>query len=426
MADVRALRGLYYNPARIPDVSSVISLPYDVISAEHRQEYIKRSEYNIVRLILPEGDDPYGAADHLAKEWIREGILIQDQEPCLYLYHQTFRTNEGEQKSRTGFLARVRLEDFDKGVVLPHEATLFAPKEDRLKLLRATKINFSAIFSLYSDPAHEIDSILQHFTPAPPRFSVIDESGILNRVWAVRDASAIQKVQELMQKHWVLIADGHHRYESCLVYRDEQSKINPDPEAPFHFTLMYFSNIHHPGIAISPYNRAVADLPSWNPQDILRRSEKYFDLERFDNRDRTIQAAKENSATTAFAAFVRGIDGSILFKLKSGVDLKGIYPKDTPEVVMNLDVNVLHKLFLNEILGITDEDVKKQTYIRYYKDLDDERRDFDSGKLQIAFFLNPTRVDQVVEAAKAGIKMPQKSTFFYPKIMTGFVMNKHE
>ena len=127
------------------------------------------------------------------------------------MYHQTFRTNEGEEKTRTGFLSRIRLEDFDKGVVLPHEATLFAPKEDRLKLLRASKINFSAIFSLYSDPNHEIDSILQPFTSAPPRFSVTDESGILNRVWAVRDVAAIQKVQELMQNHWVLIADGHHR-----------------------------------------------------------------------------------------------------------------------------------------------------------------------------------------------------------------------
>jgi uncharacterized protein (DUF1015 family) len=426
MADVRGLRGLYYNPARIPDASNVISLPYDVISPEHRQEYIQRSEFNIVRLILPDGADPYAEADRLAKEWIREGILIQDQEPCVYLYHQTFRTNEGEEKTRTGFLARVRLEDFDKGVVLPHEATLFAPKEDRLKLLRASKINFSAIFSLYSDPTHEIDSILQHFTSAPPRFSVADESGILNRVWAVRDVAAIQKVQEIMQNHWVLIADGHHRYESCLVYRDEQRKNNSDPEAPFNFTLMYFSNIHHPGIAISPYNRAVADLPSWNPQDILRKSEKYFDQERFDNRDRAVQAAKENSARTAFTALVRGIDGAVLFKLKPGVDLKSIYPKNTPEVVMNLDVNVLHKLFLNEILGITDDDVKKQTYIKYFKDLEEERRAFDSGKLQIAFFLNPTRVDQVVEAAKAGLKMPQKSTFFYPKIMTGFVMNKHE
>ena len=204
-------------------------------------------------------------------------------------------------------------------------------------------------------------------------------------------------------------------YESCLVYRDEQRKTNSDPEAPFNFTLMYFSNIHHPGIAISPYNRAVADLSSWNPQDILRKSEKYFDLERFDSRDRAIQAAKQNTSRTAFAALVRGVEGSVLFKLKSGVDLKGIYPKDTPEVVMNLDVNVLHKLFLNEILGITDEDVKKQTYIKYYKDLEEERRDFDSGKLQIAFFLNPTRVDQVVEAAKAGLEDATKIDILLPQ-----------
>ncbi len=426
MADVRGLRGLYYNPSRIPDLSRVISLPYDVITPEHRHSYLKRSEYNVVRLILPEGEDPYAAADRLATEWIREGILIQDQEPCLYLYHQTFRTAEGEEKTRTGFLSRIRLEDFEKGIVLPHEATLFAPKEDRLKLLRATRINFSAIFSLYSDPAHEIDSVLNPFTSAPPRFSVTDEAGILNRFWAVRDTAAVQKVQKLMGNYWVLIADGHHRYESCLVYRNEQSKTNPDPEAPFHFTLMYFANIHHPGIAISPYNRAILDLPSWNPQDVLRTSEAYFDIERFDNRDRAVQSLKHHVSTTAIAALLRGIKGAVVFRLKPDVNLQSHYPQGTPEVVRKLDVNVLHRLFLHEILGITEEDVKKQTYIMYYKDVEEERRDFDSGKLQIAFFLNPTRVDQVVEAAKAGVKMPQKSTFFYPKLMTGFVMNKHE
>jgi uncharacterized protein (DUF1015 family) len=309
---------------------------------------------------------------------------------------------------------------------LPHEATLFAPKEDRLKLLQACGVNFSPIFSLYSDPQREIDSILSSFTSAPPRFSVKDENGVLNRLWAVRDPLAIQKVQDFMKKHWVLIADGHHRYESCMVYRDQKSTDNKDPEAPFNFTLMYFSNIHQPGIAISPYNRAIYNLPSFDAGAILKKAEAYFDIRHFDDPERALQTMREFLPSTAFTGFFKEKKGAYVFQLDSGIDLTRFYPPDTSEIVRGLDVNILHKLFLEHILGISEEDVKKQTYLKYYKDLQEERRDFESGKLQIAFFLNPTRVEQVVDAAKAGEKMPQKSTFFYPKLMTGFVMNKHE
>jgi uncharacterized protein (DUF1015 family) len=426
MAEIRGFAGLGYNPAKIPDLSQVISLPYDVISPEHRREYIEQSSYNVVRLILPEGADPYQEANKLTKEWIDQGVLIQDQEPSIYIYQQTFKTSEGEDKTRTGFLARIRIENFEKGIVLPHEATLFAPKEDRLKLLQACKINFSPIFSLYSDPKQEIDSILTPFTSAPPRFSITDESGVLNRFWAVRDPEAIQKVQEIMKDRWVLIADGHHRYESCMVYRDQKKPENPDPEAPFNFTLMYFSNIHQPGISISPYNRAIYNLPSFNADNVLQKAKAYFEIHQFDEPDRALQAMREYQPSTAFTAFLHGKKGAFVFQLKKDVDLAGFYSDDTSEVVRSLDVNVLHKVYLEHILGISEEDVKKQTYLKYYKDIQEERRDFDSGKLQIAFFLNPTRVQQVVDAAKAGEKMPQKSTYFYPKLMTGFVMNKHD
>jgi uncharacterized protein (DUF1015 family) len=426
MADVRGFRGLYYNPAKVPDLSQVISLPYDVISPEHRREYAEQSPHNVVHLILPEGQEPYQEANRLSRQWIDEGILIQDQQPTIYIYQQTFKNADGEEKTRTGFLARIRIEDFEKGIVLPHEATLFAPKEDRLKLLRAAKINFSPIFSLYSDPAHEIDSILTPFTSAPPRFSVTDENGVVNRLWAVRDPAAVQKIQEFMKKHWVLIADGHHRYESCIVYRDEMSRENKDPEAPFQFTLMYFCNIHQPGIAISPYNRAIYNLPSFNADEVLKKAEPFFEIQHFENADRALQTMREYQPKTAFSAFIQGKPGAFVFLLRQGVDVNTFYTKDTPEAVRSLDVNILHKLFLERILGISEEDVKKQTYLKYYKDLNEERRDFESGKLQITFFLNPTRVEQVVDAAKAGAKMPQKSTYFYPKLMTGFVMNKHD
>ena len=426
MAEIRGFPGLGYNPAKISDLSKVISLPYDVISPEHRREYIDQSPYNVVRLILPEGTDPYQEANKLTKEWIEKGILIQDQEPSIYIYQQSFKTSEGEEKTRTGFLARIRIENFEKGIVLPHEATLFAPKEDRLKLLQACRINFSPIFSLYSDPQHEIDSILTPFASAPPRFSITDENGVLNRFWAIRDHAAIQKVQQIMKDHWVLIADGHHRYESCMVYRDQKSRENQDTEAAHNFTLMYFANIHQPGISISPYNRAIYNLPSFNADDVLQKAKSYFEVQNFDEPDRALQTMREFQPSTAFSAFFNGKKGAFVFRLKQDFDLASLYPPDTSDVVRSLDVNVLHKLFLEHILGISEEDVKKQTYLKYYKDINEERRDFDSGKLQIAFFLNPTRVQQVVDAAKAGEKMPQKSTYFYPKLMTGFVMNKHD
>lgn len=426
MADIRGFRGLQYNPAKVRQLADVISLPYDVISPEHRAEYIRRSPWNIVKLILPDGNDPYRSAASLFHSWLEEGILVHDSEPCIYCYHQTFLDQNGQERERKGFLALVRVEEFDKGVILPHEATLFAPKEDRLNLLRACKTNFSPIFGLYADPDLHIDHVLEPLTQAPPRARVKDEAGIVNSFWAIRDAATIGRIRELMSDRWVLIADGHHRYESCMVYRNEMSKYNSDPDAPFRFALMYFTNIHHPGIAIFPYNRGIANLPGYDAASIRKKAGRYFDIKEFEEREQAefaLRRAGEHG--TAFLALLQGEKDIYLFVLKQDLPVADFYPEGTSPVVQKLDVNILHRIFVHTILGISEEEVGRQTYLKYYKELNDELRDFESGKLQIAFLMNPTKVEQVVSVARAGEKMPQKSTFFYPKLMTGFVMNQH-
>lgn len=426
MAEIRAFPGLQYNPAKVRQLSDVISLPYDVISPEHRMEYLQRSPWNIVRLILPEGEDPYTEAAGTFQHWIEEQVMVREAEPCLYSYHQSFRDQEGQERTRKGFMGIVRLEPFEKGIVLPHEATLFAPKEDRLKLLRACKSNFSPIFGLYADPEMQIDRALDMLTQAPPRARVVDEAGITNTFWAIRDQEVIQDVCRWMSDKWVLIADGHHRYESCLVYRDEMAAHNSDPEAPFQFTLMYFTNIHHPGIAIFPYNRGVGNLPKYDARAILKKAGQYFEIREFDDRQKAQFAMRRaGEQGTAFLALLQGEKDIFLFVLKSNVNIAQFYPQGTSELVQNLDVNLLHRIFIHTILGISEEEVGKQAYLKYYKEIKDELKDFESGKLQIAFLMNPTKVEQVVSVAKAGEKMPQKSTFFYPKLMTGFVMNQH-
>jgi uncharacterized protein (DUF1015 family) len=427
MAEIRAFHGLCYNPAKIEQIADVIAPPYDVISPEQKKELLQRSPFNIVRLILPDGDDPYKNANQILQTWIRQEVLQTDPHPSFYCYHQTFRTPEGEEKTRKGFHALIRLVDFDRGVVLPHEATLSAPKEDRLMLLRACKTNFSPIFSLYSDPELKVEKLLDHFTSAPPRTRAVDSDGIINTFWAVSDHAAIAKVTEFMKSQWVLIADGHHRYESCLMYRNERSQNDPNPDAPFHFTLMFFCNVNQPGITVLPYNRAVLNLSSFDPTAILRKAAEFFSISSFENWAKANEELKKAGQTkTAFLARFRGSPTAHLFRLKEEVKLDSFYPPNTPEAVQNLDVNVLHKVFLGRILSISEEDLRNQTYLKYYKNAEDELSDFQAGKLQIAFFLNPTRVDQVIEVSRAGRKMPQKSTFFYPKLMTGFVLNKHE
>ena len=427
MAEIRAFRGLCYNPAKIDQISNVIAPPYDVISPEQKKELLARSPYNIVRLILPDGENPYQNASLILQNWLQQQVLVSDPTPGIYCYHQTFKTPEGEEKTRKGFLALIRLVDFDQGIVLPHEATLSAPKEDRLLLLRACKTNFSPIFSLYSDPDLMAEKLLDPFTTAPPRAKAQDPDGILNTFWAIFDRDTVAKVETIMKKHWVLIADGHHRYESCLLYRDERSREDKNPDAPFHFTLMHFCNINQPGITVLPYNRAVLNLPSFDPETILRKASTYFTIHPFDNPKSAFDELKiAGREKTAFLARFAGTSDWKLFRLKPETKLESYYPPGTSEAVQNLDVNVLHKIVLGAILSISDDDIRNQTYLKYYKNAEEEQKDFEHGKLQIAFFLNPTRVDQVVEVSKAGKKMPQKSTFFYPKLMTGFVMNKHE
>jgi uncharacterized protein (DUF1015 family) len=427
MAEIRSFRGLYYNPARVSNLADVIALPYDVISPDRKKEYLKQNPWNIVRLILPDGEDRYDAASRMLDGWMQEEVLVRDDIPSIYCYQQTFRGAGGDERTRKGFIALVRLEDFDRRVVLPHESTLSAPKEDRLQLLRATRSNFSPILGLYSDPEGQIDALLDPLTSGPARAKAEEEGGIAGAMWAIQVPEVIDQVAALMKDHWVLIADGHHRYESCLAYRNERMRDNQDPDAPFHFSLMFFSNIHQPGIAISPYNRGVHDLPKYDPDALLRRASRFFDTREFEEWDPAIFAlGRDGAERTAFLALLQGKKAVYLFRLKHSVKPAELYPPETPEVLQKLDVNLFHKLMIEHVLGISDHEVREETFLKYYKDQKEELREYQAGRLQIAFFLNPAKIDQIVSVARAGETMPPKSTYFHPKLMTGWILNRQE
>jgi uncharacterized protein (DUF1015 family) len=426
MTDIRAFPGVSYNMGAIKSLSDVVTPPYDVISPEQKKAYLEKSSYNVVRLILPDGEKPYEHAAQLFEDWLKTQILVQDPEPSLYGYQQTFVSADGEEKSRKGFISRIRLEDFDRGIVLPHESTLAAPKQDRLDLLRACKANFSPIFSLYSDPEMRVNSLLDSATQTPPRARVTDEGGAVHSLWRIHEPALIDSICSQMKSHWVLIADGHHRYESCLAYRDEMKRQNPDPEAPFHFTLMFFANLHDPGVEILPYNRGILNLPSFDPAAIRKKASAFFDIVEFKDVNAAAAVLKERGQkTTAFVTQFAGTPGAFLMVLKPETDLRPFYPANASSAVQRLDVNILHKIFLENVLSISQTDIHQQKYLKYYKNQNDERRDFESGALQIAFFMNPTPVQQVVDVSRGGEKMPQKSTFFYPKLLTGLVINRH-
>ncbi|HJZ10836.1 MAG TPA: DUF1015 domain-containing protein, partial [Acidobacteriota bacterium] len=312
------------------------------------------------------------------------------------------------------------------GIVLPHEATLSAPKEDRLNLLRACKANFSPIFGIYSDPEQTVDALLEPFTSGRPDFVAEDEAGVTNSVWNVSDPALIREVQKQMNPKWVLIADGHHRYESCLLYRDEMSASHEDPDAFFQFTMMFFTNIHHPGITVLPYNRGVRNMRDFDASSVLKKAETYFAIRKFDEEAPAMLALEqEGQRATAFLALMQGQPGFHFFRLRPEVKLAQFYSPKTPQAVWTLDVNILHKVMIQHVLGITEEEIRQESFLKYYKEIEEEKKDFLEGRLQMGFFLNPTRIEQVVEVSKAGAKMPQKSTFFYPKLMTGFVINLH-
>jgi len=382
---------------------NLVTQPYDKISPSMRSRYLAASPYNLVRVILGEPspadsdrDNIYTRAAAHLEQWIASGILVRDSQPGVFPYFQEFTVPDtGERLLRKGFIALGKVEDYSKGVVHRHEQTLSGPKKDRLELLRHTRAHFGQLFMLYADPAGAVDRLLDEVARQAPRLEVVDEYGAAHRVWKIADAC---RIQELMADKKLLIADGHHRYETALAFRNENPSL-----AGADRVMMTFVNMHSPGLKILATHRLVSGLEAAALPDLPD-----FVVTEIDSIERLKRAWEESGDRTLIGAAI----GNRLFLLEDRA-AQG-----------SLDVKVLHERLLGKALGIGEEAVRDEKHLRYIRGLDRAVEEVRAGAAQIAFLLKPTSIEQVATTSFAGGVMPQKSTDFYPKLLSGLAIYK--
>ena len=416
MADVQPFRTLRYDLATVGSLDAVAAPPYDVIDAPLRAELAARSPFNVVEVDLPEanGGDPYLHAQTTMEVWLQEGIVVREREPAMWAMTQDYTGPNGNSNTRHGFFCRVRVEDYGAGRIRPHERTQPGPKEDRLRLTRATRANLSPIFSLFPDAEGEAWRALEPLTHTEPYATVSDADGTRNRLWRVSDPDQIALVQSVLADRELLIADGHHRYETARVYEQEVGG-----EGAHSYVLMFLCSLQDSGLTIFPTHRLLTGLDE-NKRAALRKAiEDHFEVSEVPAEELEPPAGGELVEFGYLDAFHKR-PLRLTLKDQPAVDeaLAG-----HSEAFRHLDTAVLEALILNGALGMSEDDVANKRGLGYSKDLADAREAVESGRADAAFFMRPTPVEQVREVAEAGESMPPKSTFFYPKIPTGLVFN---
>ena len=448
MASVAPFRALRYDPERVA-LTKVVTQPYDKITLQMQDQYYDASPHNLVRIILGKrqaGDgnnaNVYTRAASYACEWRRQGIFLQDTQPSLYAYSQRFRMPDGKAVlERRGFIGLGRLEDYSAGVVFRHEQTLAKPKADRLELLRATRVHFEQLFMVYNDSG-EISAVLPQNGEAD--VEVTDEYGVLHRLWRISDPAIVGLICGKMRDKKLIIADGHHRYETALNYRDQQRAAlaavapagatresssgdallgtGPASQAPHEFVMMTFIDMESPGLVVLPTHRVVHGLASFSADRMQSAARNYFSVEEV---DASLDAARATSilreaghAGTALLAVAANRaylmhspkgNGSRLFA--------GLSPRQ-----QSLDVVQLHRSLLEGVLGLSEESIRNQQNLSYVREAGEALEKVHEGEANVAFLMNPVRMEQVRDLAFSGEVLPQKSTDFYPKLLSGLTM----
>jgi len=423
LPQLKPFRALLYNQQTVA-LSAVVAPPYDVISPELQDELYANSPYNIVRLDLGREADRYGSAARLLGEWQADRVLEQDDVPAMYVLVQDFSSPEGKEMRRLGFIALCKLEELGKGSILPHEKTLSKPKEDRLRLLQAARAHFSQIFCMYDDPQRRIEKRTErHLRSVQPVVDVTFD-GVRNRLWRISEEGLITAFQEAVQAKKVYVADGHHRYETALEFRSLMQNENPNHtgEEPYNFIMMYFTNMRDKGLTILPTHRLVLDLPSFDAKHLLQQLSLYFRVTKQSGLAELVAALKRKERF-AFGLAVADEPRYHFLSVVSMSHLGSIVPARVPEVVRGLDVTILHAAVIEKILGIPFELQKQKAHLEYVADVHEADDAVKQGKAQAAFLMNPTRIAQVRSVAEAGKTMPQKSTYFYPKLLSGLVIH---
>jgi uncharacterized protein (DUF1015 family) len=409
MAEVKPLKALHYNLGAVPSLGDVTAPPYDVIDAAQRAALVARSPFNVVEIDLPEapgGGDPYEHADETLEAWTLEGVLMADREPVIWALLQEYSTPNEGRLTRRGLLARVRVTDYGPGLVRPHERTQPGPKEDRLRLTRATRHNLSPIFSLH--PGSVWDHIEPHLA-GEPWGEVTDDDGTIHRVWRIGDPAVHDAIASGLSNAELLIADGHHRYETARIYADE---IGGD--GPHRYTLMCLVSLDEPGLTIFGTHRLIK---GFDRERLERGIREHFEVEEVAERD-VDPAGAEGDGVFGLVDSNR----RLRLRLRDTMAIDAAVP-DRSTAYRRLDAVILEELVLKGALGMSDEDVAAKRGLAYAKSVDEARTLVGDGSYDAAFLLRPTPVDQVREVAEAGETMPPKSTFFFPKLLTGIVFN---
>ncbi len=421
MPEIRPFCGIRYNPEKIKNLADVTAQPYDQINDEMEKEYKRRSPYNFVRLILTKetaGHDrerEYQDAKNYLESWLKENIFIKDPEPSLYPYYQTFKVDQKEYL-RKGLICLLRIEELGKGSILPHERTLSKPKADRLNLMRITKKNLEYVFMLYTDPENRINRLCESETKNAPLIDLIDSNNVRHRVWKIADSSMINQAQQILKNSILVIADGHHRYETSFNYCEEETNKNPKHTGnePYNFRLVTLVNIEDPGLVILPTHRLIKNLKDFNLSKFLKSVEEFFEVKT--STEKTIAGELNEAKVKTFGFY--SPQGVYRLKLKNSDILSKFLPDKTAEY-RDLDVVILHTLIIEHLLKIKPEEI--ENYVKYERGIERAIEQVKNGNFQFCFLMNPTRPSQVKEVAQQRDRMPQKSTDFYPKLLSGLV-----
>jgi uncharacterized protein (DUF1015 family) len=417
MPEIRGFKGIRYNPEMINDFAKVITQPYDQISDEMEKDYKKRSAYNFINLVLTkysEGHDrpkEYEHAFNCVNAWLKDKIFIQDPKPGLYPYFQEF-TIKNQQYLRKGFFTALRLEELGKGGILPHEKTLSKPKEDRMSLTRKTRKDFEPVFLLYSDPKNEVMTLIEKECGKNPLIDVTDDKKVNHKLWRIEDSGPIEKIAGLLKDSKLVIADGHHRYETFYTYSRELADLPPDH--PSRFKMVVLVNVQDPGLVILPTHRLIKGLPKVSLECLVDEAKEYFSIQAVEKGSLGVELEKDRSH--AFGVYGKG--GSYIMKLKSLRIMEELLP-DRSKVYRDLDTAVLQTVLIEKVLGVALN--KIEDHVKYERGIEATIAEVDSGEFQFAFLLNPTRPDQVLDVASNRERMPQKSTDFFPKLISGLV-----
>jgi len=410
MADINPFKGILYSVSKV-SIEDVLAPPYDLITPEYQEELYRKSPYNVVRIDFgkeqpedTEADNKYTRAKGYLEKWIDEGILIVSDRPSFYAYEMSYAI-DGEEKRLIGLLGLVKLEEFGKGKIHPHECTYSKPKQDRLNLLRTCEANTSPIFSLYKSADKRVSTLLSEVAQTRPYLEAADAAGAVHRLWQIDREEDIEMIREELRGKDIFIADGHHRYETSLEFQREMrgKRVSSSNNEPFDYVLMFLANMLDGGITILPTHRLVREIP----EDIHMRLSEYFEIEpvRTD-----FDIAKQISGRKYVFGFFQNRDEMWYLLTFKGRNLSEVNP-----ALREVDVIILHDLVLKKILEVKD--------IAYEMDVKKALEKVRSGTFRAALFLNPTKVEDVEKAALTSVRMPPKSTYFYPKLLTGVVIN---